>query len=630
MTNKESNRYKYYNEIFYDSQTIFKWVWFDLNKEIQDNKKTVHNEFNWHLLARLEQNSSSDFAMKKHLWSIASNAEFSLNFLHIKLQLEKMLERVYAWELQWESWKQAIIKYKKFEKEWEKIFGKKGLPKQTSLIAYNESKIKYWARSYAWAVGYFQFISQTGKTYWLKSDKFMDERMDPMKSANAAAKYLADLRDMWYELNIQNNYQDKISKEEIVIIWEKWLEEILREYKINSEFVLKYNNLKPEEIKEWIEIKIPTEYDIDKKSLEWIKKDSLYLALSSYNWWLAVKLKGVNNYEKYVEKMSSLIKQTKLYSNTLNWIIKTIKENKNINMEETIDNMIKIFASISDKFFKIDFFEQTIQSLQEIKNSKRNIGTKKKQLLNIIDGWENYGNYFEYWYFEILAQNLFYPAKLFAVKKAYSNSDISKIENNQNLIHNPLNLSKLASKHGTDLNWLTFIKLAKSLWLKPQDLYEYNHHILSPRWNIGDKKDFWINIPHSMEWKIEKVIWDKLWKKENNDSSFAINIPKIEYTWNKTPTKKYVEVDTPQTINYSNPKWIGFKYLRNEWEYKVFSYISNTKISKESIANTFNKLSVFNEKINPNKDIVDKKLNPITSKIIWAWVKVYILAKKKK
>ncbi|MEF2175245.1 MAG: transglycosylase SLT domain-containing protein, partial [Candidatus Absconditabacteria bacterium] len=514
MTNKESNRYKYYNEIFYDSQTIFKGVGFDLNKEIQDNKKTVHNEFNGHLLARLEQNSSSDFAMKKHLWSIASNAEFSLNFLHIKLQLEKMLERVYAGELQGESGKQAIIKYKKFEKEWEKIFGKKGLPKQTSLIAYNESKIKYGARSYAGAVGYFQFISQTGKTYGLKSDKFMDERMDPMKSANAAAKYLADLRDMWYELNIQNNYQDKISKEEIVIIGEKGLEEILREYKINSEFVLKYNNLKPEEIKEGIEIKIPTEYDIDKKSLEGIKKDSLYLALSSYNGGLAVKLKGVNNYEKYVEKMSSLIKQTKLYSNTLNGIIKTIKENKNINMEETIDNMIKIFASISDKFFKIDFFEQTIQSLQEIKNSKRNIGTKKKQLLNIIDGGENYGNYFEYWYFEILAQNLFYPAKLFAVKKAYSNSDISKIENNQNLIHNPLNLSKLASKHGTDLNGLTFIKLAKSLGLKPQDLYEYNHHILSPRGNIGDKKDFWINIPHSMEGKIEKVIGDKLWKKE--------------------------------------------------------------------------------------------------------------------
>lgn len=629
LTNEELNTNKwYYSEIFEQEWTIFKWTWFTLNEDIEDNSQTEHNEYNWDLLAKLEQNSSSDFAMKKHLWSIASNAGFSLNFLHIKQELEKALERVYVWELQWESWKQAIIRYKKFEKEWEKIFGKKGLPRQTSLIAYNESKIKYWARSYAWAVWYFQFIPQTGKTYSLKSDKFIDERMDPMKSANAAARYLSDLWEMWFEIQISNNYKESVIKEETITIWNINLEEVSKKYNLNS--VLMYNNLSINELVEWVEIKIPIEYNLDKETIEKIRQDSLYLALSSYNGWLATKLKWVASYEQFVKNMSGLIKQTKIYSNSLNWIIKTMKENKNINMEETIDNVIKIFASISDKFFKIDFFEQTIQSLKEIKNSKGNIGTKKKQLLNIIDGWENYGNYLEYWYFEILAQNLFYPAKLFAVKKAYRNSEVSRIENNQNLIHNPVNLNNLASKLGTDLNWLTFIKLAKSLWLKPQDMYQYNHHILSPRWNISENKEFWINIPHSLEWNLEKIILEKLWKKENNDSSFAINIPKIEYTWNKPPTKQYIEVDTPQTIDYSNPKWIGFKYLRNKWEYKVFSYISNTNISKEVIANTFNKLSVFNEKINPDKDIVDKNFNPINSKIIWAWVEVYILAKKKK
>lgn len=629
LQTKGSTNYSwYYSEIFEQEWTIFKWTWFTLNEEIEDNSQTEHNEYNWELLARLEQNSSSDFAMKKHLWSIASNAEFSLNFLHITQELEKALEGVYAWELQSDSWKQAIIRYKKFEKEWEKIFGKKGLPKHTSLIAYNESKIKYWARSYAWAVGYFQFISQTGKTYSLKSDKFVDERMDPIKSANAAAKYVADLRDMWYEIQTSSNYKDAVIKEEMITIWNNNLEEISKKYNLNT--ILKYNDLSINELVEWVEIRMPIEYNLDKETKEKVKKDSLYLALSSYNGGLATKLKWVTSYEKFVQNMSELIKQTKIYSNSLSWIIKNIKENSNINMDQTIDNVINIFSNISNKFFKIDFFEQTIKSLQEIKKSKGNIGTKKKQLLNIIDWWENYGNYLEYWYYEILAQNLFYPAKLFAVKKAYKNSEISKIENNQNLIHNPVNLNNLASKHGTDLNWLTFIKLSKSLWLKPQELYEYNHHIISPRWNILENKDFRINIPNNLQWKLENIIKENLWKKENNDSSFAISIPKIENIGNKLPTKKFIEIDTPETIDYSNPKWIGFNYLRNKWDYKVFSYISNTKISKESVANTFNKLSVFNEMINPNKDIVDKNFNPINNKTIWAWVEVYILAKKKK
>ena len=56
-----------------------------------------------------------------------------------------------------------------------------------------ESGYSTGAKSWASAVGIWQFIRGTGKRYGLKINKYVDERKDPVRATRAAARYLASL-----------------------------------------------------------------------------------------------------------------------------------------------------------------------------------------------------------------------------------------------------------------------------------------------------------------------------------------------------------------------------------------------------------------------------------------------------
>ena len=66
------------------------------------------------------------------------------------------------------------------------------LPEDLKYIAVIESDLNPEAYSYAGAAGFWQFIKSTGKRY-LKIDSYIDERLDPEKSTEAALKHLAEL-----------------------------------------------------------------------------------------------------------------------------------------------------------------------------------------------------------------------------------------------------------------------------------------------------------------------------------------------------------------------------------------------------------------------------------------------------
>ncbi|HTN72958.1 MAG TPA: transglycosylase SLT domain-containing protein [Methylomirabilota bacterium] len=72
----------------------------------------------------------------------------------------------------------------------EQIFREKNLPVELGYLPLVESSFNINARSFAGAMGMWQFMRITGKEFRLRIDRVIDERKDPLESSRAAAALL--------------------------------------------------------------------------------------------------------------------------------------------------------------------------------------------------------------------------------------------------------------------------------------------------------------------------------------------------------------------------------------------------------------------------------------------------------
>lgn len=89
------------------------------------------------------------------------------------------------------GWLQRSTRYGEIIRE---TLQRHSLPEDLRCVAMAESGFDPTVRSYAGAAGMWQFVSATGKEYGLEQSHWVDQRLDPARSTDAAARYFKFLK----------------------------------------------------------------------------------------------------------------------------------------------------------------------------------------------------------------------------------------------------------------------------------------------------------------------------------------------------------------------------------------------------------------------------------------------------
>lgn len=424
------NRYWNTDNIILKDMYVSDWLVYLLNQEyIIENWENLIN-MEWTIKSEFWSyfNLSPNLIISQALEILSNNLSVDITQTDLKIHLVSYIKTSFINEYKTNEWIKLLERFAKHKKTWEKIFKDNWLPEYCAFLPITESRVDPSRVSSQWAWWYFWFIPQTAKKYNLKVSWRIDERMDPIKSAQAAANLLNDEKKYRYNIILYKNNKDKISKTQEYVI-QKWdnIPKIAWMFNTNWEVILDYNpTIIHNKLNIWDIILIPIEYNISKAEIEKIDSDSFFLALASYNWFIAKQL-DVKSYDEYLEKTSKIISLINKNKTKLNEIAdklkKWISENE---YYESLNFCIEVYEKLTNEYpwkYKESIFQNRLNSLKKLQKSKK---VNRTALLWILIQWKNleivnrYNN--------ILLQNLIYPANLIASRDAYLETNLSKVK----------------------------------------------------------------------------------------------------------------------------------------------------------------------------------------------------------
>jgi membrane-bound lytic murein transglycosylase D len=150
----------------------------------------------------IQQKEDLRFMIAKRILEIyaSRNIVINGNYKAIPLVMNKHVQNEIVRFTQNSEKKFFIESYKRSGKYRSQIVSalkEAGLPVELSWLPLIESGFKVNALSKARALGMWQFIPSTGYKFGLNRDKFIDERIDPVKSTQAAIAYLKELHQIF-------------------------------------------------------------------------------------------------------------------------------------------------------------------------------------------------------------------------------------------------------------------------------------------------------------------------------------------------------------------------------------------------------------------------------------------------